>query len=81
METLVSACREVMEEVTGVSVALSPSSTDCNIPLSEGIPAVCIGVYCGEGLHTRNEHLELSTLPTGLEVSILTALRITNTVI
>ena len=30
-------------------------STDCNIPLSMGIPAVCFGVYEGQGAHTRSE--------------------------
>lgn len=41
------------------------SSTDCNIPLSEGIPAVCFGVCRGTGCHTREEKLELASLPLG----------------
>lgn len=39
----------------GIEVIRESSSTDCNIPLSLGIPALCIGVYMGAGWHTRNE--------------------------
>ncbi len=59
----------MIEETAGVSINLCPSSTDCNIPLSMGIPAVCIGVYEGAGMHTQEEYLELDSLPTGLEIS------------
>lgn len=40
-------------------------STDCNIPLSVGIPAICMGVICYSGAHTRQEALQLASLPTG----------------
>lgn len=40
-------------------------STDCNIPLSVGIPAIAIGGCSGEGVHTREEYLELDSLETG----------------
>ncbi len=40
-------------------------STDCNIPLSVGIPAVCMGLVVASGAHTRTETLQLSSLPHG----------------
>lgn len=40
-------------------------STDCNIPLSMGIPAICLGCYDGVGAHTREEHVFLDTLLPG----------------
>ena len=40
-------------------------STDCNIPLSLGIPSVCLGVVEGKGAHTREEVLYLKSLAPG----------------
>lgn len=48
---------------------LRVGSTDCNIPLSLGVPAACIGCYLGDGAHTREEYVELSSLPAGLRVA------------
>ncbi|MCL2006682.1 MAG: M20/M25/M40 family metallo-hydrolase [Treponema sp.] len=44
-------------------------STDCNIPLSMGIPAIAVGCYLGEGAHTREEFVEISSLLPGLKVA------------
>ena len=46
----------------------SSGSTDCNIPLSVGIPAVCMGLVVASGAHTRAETLQLSSLPHGSEL-------------
>ena len=70
MATLRETCRRVIEETTKASVKESLASTDCNIPLSLGIPAVCIGTYRGAGAHTREEYIEEASLPTGLEIAI-----------
>lgn len=40
-------------------------STDCNMPLSLGIPALCLGCYSGAGAHTRSEYVELDSLLPG----------------
>lgn len=45
------------------------SSTDANIPISLNLPAVCIGVTCGEHAHTLQEFLHISPLGTGLTQS------------
>ena len=60
----------VTEEVIGEPVSFKSGSTDCNIPLSLGIPALCFGVYNGKGCHTRNEYVEKASLLPGLEIGI-----------
>ena len=47
----------------------SKASTDCNIPLSMGIPAVCTGCILGQGAHTREEYVEIDSLLPGLKVA------------
>ena len=44
------------------------ASTDCNIPLSLGIPAICFGVCRGTGAHTRAEKLEVASLQDGCKL-------------
>jgi len=70
IEALKAIIAPVIEEVIGKPVRYTVSSTDCNIPLSMGIPALCMGVYRGGGSHTREEWVEKDSLVTGLEVAI-----------
>ena len=70
IERMAKICEEIIRERTGLEVIRESSSTDCNIPLALGIPALCIGVYMGEKWHTRNEWVEKSSLPVGLEIGI-----------
>lgn len=44
-------------------------STDCNIPLSMGIPAVCVGCADGAGAHTREEYVVIDSLKPGLKLA------------
>ncbi|MBQ2720373.1 MAG: peptidase, partial [Clostridia bacterium] len=48
-------------------IRFSNGSTDCNIPLSMGIPAICVGCYDGAGAHTREEYIVIDSLPAGLK--------------
>lgn len=52
----------------GVEPVRRAASTDCNIPLSMGIPAVCIGCLNGIGEHTREEKVEISSLLPGIKL-------------
>lgn len=70
VEAMASLCEEIIRKTTGCEVIRESSSTDCNIPLSLGIPAVCIGVYEGEQWHTREEWIKKSSLICGAEVAI-----------
>jgi len=45
-------------------------STDCNIPLSMGIPAICFGCYIGSGAHTREEWILESSLKPGWQAAL-----------
>ena len=57
-------CKSV-GEVLGLEVVCGSSSTDCNIPLSQGIPAICFGVCRSAGAHTLAEKLDVSSLRDG----------------
>lgn len=61
---------EVIEAVTGEKAQVSPQSTDSNIPLSLGLPANTIGTVRGGLAHTREEWVELDSLPVGLELAL-----------
>lgn len=67
---LTDLCRKIIEDTTQTKVITHSSSTDCNIPLALGIPALCVSVYSGGGAHTREEWVEKASLPLGLEVGI-----------
>ncbi len=59
---------EVMTELTGEKSEAESGSTDCNIPLSMGIPAVAFGAHVGGGAHTRDEWVDITSLETGFEI-------------
>ncbi len=61
---------DAIRQVIGKEPRAVASSTDCNIPLSVGIPAVCFGVCQGSGCHTREEKLEKSSLVPGCRLLI-----------
>ncbi len=77
VEKMAKTCEEIIRETTGFDVIRESSSTDCNIPLSLGIPALCVGVYMGAGWHTRNEWIEKASLSLGLEVAIKSVMELT----
>jgi tripeptide aminopeptidase len=62
---LVRLCREVYNSL-GVQVSYPPMSTDANIPLSLGIPAVCIGISRGANAHRTDEWIEIAPAQTGV---------------
>ncbi len=50
----------------GLQPLLHIGSTDANIPLSRGYPAVCIGLTTGSGAHTTAEFIRTGPLRRGL---------------
>ena len=60
---------EAVREHYGFDPQFSCGSTDCNIPLSMGIPAICPGCVMGAGAHTREEYVEIDSLLPGLKVA------------
>ena len=50
----------------GFTPRLNIASTDANIPLSKGLPAVCIGLTTGKGAHTTDETIDVPPLAKGM---------------
>lgn len=55
----------------GLQTRTYPSSTDSNIPLAMGIPAVTVGVTLGGNGHRTDEYIHSSTLGRGLAQVLL----------
>ncbi|CAA9561399.1 MAG: Acetylornithine deacetylase [uncultured Thermomicrobiales bacterium] len=62
---IVRRARSVLASL-GTPSASDASSTDANVPIAWGIPAVCIGISHGGDAHTPNEWLEREPIATGL---------------
>ncbi|MBE7043630.1 MAG: M20/M25/M40 family metallo-hydrolase [Ruminococcaceae bacterium] len=77
VEALKKIVVPMMEKVLGQTISFRSSSTDCNIPLSLGIPALCIGVNLHHGIHTREEWVEKGSLSLGLELAIKLGIKVT----
>jgi len=70
LKALTERAAAAMKKYYGYEVALAGAgSTDCNIPLSLGIPAVCAGCVEGRGGHTREEYVKISSLKPGYFVA------------
>ena len=69
-EALERACCDALARYAGTQPCISSGSTDCNVPLSVGVPSACFGVYVGEGAHTREEWVELSSIGPGMKAAM-----------
>jgi acetylornithine deacetylase/succinyl-diaminopimelate desuccinylase-like protein len=54
----------------GLEAILTIGSTDANIPLSRGIPAVVMGITTGGGAHTLNEYIDIDPMRKGLDALV-----------
>lgn len=63
---LVKLARDCLSE-QGVSPLLRIGSTDANLPLSLGFPAICLGLTTGGRAHTCDEFINLPPLTQGIE--------------
>ena len=71
---LVERISRIIREITGKAPDVKSGSTDCNLPLSRGIPSICIGTCLGAGEHTRQEYIEEASLKNGLIIALKTVL-------
>lgn len=62
---LVQTVRDI-QRALGLAPVEEASSTDANIPLSQGIPAVCIGITEGKGAHRLDEYLFTTAMIKGM---------------
>lgn len=63
---LVLLAQDVLRQLN-IPVTLEIGSTDANIPLSRGYPAVCIGLTRGSFPHTPREYIEIQPLTAGFQ--------------
>jgi acetylornithine deacetylase/succinyl-diaminopimelate desuccinylase-like protein len=61
----------------GVDPSFDASSTDANVPIAIGIPAVCIGLTTGGNVHRTDEFIDLPPVATGVAQLVLVALALT----
>lgn len=62
---LVRLAFEILEK-QGLQPKLNIGSTDANIPLSLGLPCICIGLTYGSGAHTLKEYIQTEPLEVGV---------------
>ena len=65
---LTQRASDAVETHFGQKPRICAMSTDCNIPLSMGIPSVCASCVTGGGAHTRQEYVDTDSLYSGLKV-------------
>lgn len=63
---LIRLAKQSLEDV-GIEPCLNIGSTDANIPLSRGLPAVCLGLTTGGGAHTVEEYINTKPLEQGIK--------------
>ena len=61
---------KVIKKYYDRNVEMQSGSTDCNIPLSHGVPSICIGTAMGEKTHTRQETVQKESLVTGQKIAL-----------
>ena len=66
MQRLMDRAQQAAIRQYGQQIPCCSGSTDCNIPLSMGIPAICVGCCRGSGAHTREEYIEIDSLEAGM---------------
>lgn len=68
-QALMDRAATAVREHFSAELKFTPGSTDCNIPLSMGIPSIELGCYEGGGSHTREEYVEIDSLLPGLNLA------------
>ncbi len=65
---LSSLYQTIVADVIGVTPVYASGSTDCNVPLSLGVPSVCIGGMTAGGEHTVEEWADKASFLDGLQI-------------
>ncbi len=71
---LVTWAEAALRQTGHEKVEYFAGSTDTNIPLSQGIPGVCVGLARSANVHRLDENLDPSSLPAGLGQLLLLSL-------
>jgi len=75
---LVQLCTAIYRTF-GITTTSKAASTEANVPLSMGIPAVCLSVTSGENEHRLDEFIETAPLTTGIKALALILLALAGT--
>jgi tripeptide aminopeptidase len=70
---MVDTIRQV-HEALGIQTQVNAASTNANVPLSQGIPAVVIGTYTGKGTHRLEEWIDERSVILGMKQLVLIVL-------
>jgi tripeptide aminopeptidase len=70
---MVDTLRQVHEFI-GIQTHVNAASTNANVPLSQGIPAVVIGTYTGKGTHRLDEWIDEGSVLLGMKQLTLAVL-------
>ena len=63
---LVTLAKQCLEEL-GLDAGLISGSTDANVPLSKGYPAIVLGITTGGSAHTIHEYINTKPIALGME--------------
>lgn len=73
---IVSVASTVLR-LLGAEPSFDASSTDANVPIAAGLPAVCIGLTTGGNVHRVDEYIDLDPVSTGIAQLALVSLALT----
>ncbi|MBE7036400.1 MAG: M20/M25/M40 family metallo-hydrolase [Ruminococcaceae bacterium] len=59
----------IQQKHSGYECSRDSGSTDANMPMSLGVPSICVGTYEGSGAHTREEKVLIKSIPIGLKIT------------
>jgi len=68
-QELLDITTEIVKKYFNEQPVIVAGSTDCNIPLSVGIPSICVGTIIGDGAHTREEWVKIDSLEPGTKLA------------
>jgi tripeptide aminopeptidase len=74
---VVETCAAV-HRALGLQTFSEASSTDCNVALGMGLPAVCLSITEGANEHRLDEYIDTVLIPTGVKNILLAAVALTS---
>ena len=69
-QNMSDACAEVIRKISQKEPSYTSAVTSSNVPLSIGIPSVCVGSLYGGYIHSMKERLDLFSLEDGTKVAL-----------
>ena len=69
LQAILERTIKICEKYSGVPCRKISGSTDCNIPMSIGVPSIAFGCCVEQGAHTREEKVLISSIPKGMRIA------------